>query len=214
MDKRRSVSTLALAALLVTGCGVATPAPWPAGTQAFLKNPDGPRVLVRIPWDQRGRVQDRPSVRVLNGTRVIIVADPQAVRPVQGASPVRVQVAGGAYDGVEVLVPRLALSPGPPLPTEVKPMPGARVALALGCVTLLAVLLWVVCESVFEDLRWWLLTRRYRATRHPGGPSVSVEGHPHSVGTFTPLEEGEWIAWVADWNAGLKQRRRQVAPRA
>ena len=59
----------------VSGCGSAVDVYWPPGTSAVLCDRDAPRVLAKVPIEQRAMIKRR-SLAIANNTPVAIVEDP------------------------------------------------------------------------------------------------------------------------------------------
>ena len=122
----QSIHLLGLMAVILvvsyaSGCAGDADVSWSTGTPALLQDRDAPRVLARVPLEQRAAVRRR-SLTIPNGTPVVIVDDP-ASRTLAGGSirseppdeRVRVVIAKGEGEGTEVIVRRqdLAFRPGP-----------------------------------------------------------------------------------------------------
>ena len=96
-----------------SGCGSdATNVNWSAGTAAVLRDPYAPRVMARVPTEQRAVVKHR-SLAITNNTPVTILDDPAYGALPRGSTgseppttPVLVRVEQGIDQGIEVLVRR------------------------------------------------------------------------------------------------------------
>jgi hypothetical protein len=202
-------------ASLANGCASSQGTYWPAGTEAVVSSPTSQRMLVRVPTDQRASAGGRNWVAIDSGARVLCLEDldynvalATKYNPYP-TSDVRVEVLEGTSNGLEVFIPRRALSgPMDPKPADQgKPLRLIAFAiLAFSAASLIATGANAVsCRR--EVIRHWIeshpgeglpeRTRRHRPG--PGVPSARIE------------DETEWATWLASRNARSQNRTDEPA---
>jgi len=206
----------AVAVCQAIGCGYGGPGEYPAGIESIVLNPNAPRVMARVPLDQRGRNGGRRTLPISNNTRVLSVDEPgsgpvsrRTTNPSSTAFLVRVRVLEGADRGIEVLVPPQELSP-PPDPNELSPR-----SMALGVLVLFgaAAIAWCI-ETLVLTLKGRRDANRYSIATSSlerfGNRRRARTERPPIIAPYT-MDHGRWIAWIADRNTRSKNRRREVA---
>ena len=210
----RSVRLSRLAAVIVvvshgSGCG-SSEVYLPTGTAAMLQDRDAPRVLARVPIEQRANVKRR-SLTLMNTTPVTILDDPaKPERSLSSSSsqtpndPVGVKVANGTYQGIEVRVRRRDLT----LPSGPNENLAAFLPISFLILIATAAVLWSIEALVLA------LKSRRKGTRDEITIDADARFGSH---TLTPRrtnritdrgdrECDQWLAWVAAMTARRKLR--------
>ncbi len=204
---------LSLVAICLSGC--AGEPGWPAGTEAVVASPNARAVNTRMLRDQTGKI-DRRAVSIANQTPVVSVDD-QAFRrsladPTRALSPgdpVRVKIASGERQGIEVVVRRRDLAP----------MPDASAARSVyGPVALVLLILLAVTLASLETVVRLILKMRERRCEllaEPLGQRLETAGAVRAskprLAERTDRECERWCEWIEGINHRRKARCERLA---
>lgn len=183
---------------------------WPAGTAALLQDRDAPRVLARVPTEQRAIVKRR-SLAIPNNTRVTVVDDPAyralSQNPTRSDSLrdlVRVKVMTGVDQEVELMVRRQDLAPAPD-PNETSS--------AFPPIFFLVLIATAATVSFIEKVALrWKRRREFNRdeitiyARARVESSTQTPRRPIRVTDRGDTECDQWLAWVAAMTARRKLR--------
>ena len=199
-----------------SGCGYDEGDHWATGTAAWLKDRDAPRVLGRVPTEQRA-IAKRRSLAFPNNTRVTVVDDPAyralSKDPTRSDSlrdHVRVKVTTGVDQEVELIVRRQDLAPTPG-PNDT--------SLAFLLIVFLAPILFLVLialaatvSSIETVALRWKRRREFNRDEITIYARARVESltqtprRPTRVTDRGDTECDQWLAWVAAMTARRKLR--------
>jgi hypothetical protein len=190
-----------------SGCGSAAEVYWPAGTAAFVRDCDAPRVLAEVPVEQRAIVKRR-SLAFANNTPVTVLVDPAYGALSRGATrfnnPVRVRMTKEFHQGNEVIVRRQDLVLPPGLNESLAPiLPISFLVLIAAATTL-----WSV-EKLALTLKYRREANHDEITIHPSERVGSRSLTPTRRTQITDRNDSEcdqWLAWVAAMTARRKVR--------
>jgi hypothetical protein len=199
-----AVAVVIVITLSLAGCGYSIPpAGWPAGTELIAQAAGARGARAIVPRDPQDEIARSAVVMLANQTPVVVVEDP--LFPARNANAsrlqtprafVRVAIAKGDRQGMEVLVPRRQLAPKPePASWAVTFLPLAVLFL---CAT--AVAFWLLETSVL-----FLLRIRSRGPMHQLasacgqrlGPNVWRRGSRPRLIERTDDDCERWREWIA-----------------
>ena len=192
-----------------SGCAYEDGGYWPAGTAALLQDRDAPRVLGRVPTEQRAIVKRR-SMAIPNNTRVTVVDDPayralsqDPTRTDSLRDHVRVKVATGVDQEVELIVRRQDLAPAPDPNDTSEFLP----------ILFLVLIATAATVSFIETVALrWKRRREFNRDEITIYARARVESltqtprRPTRVTDRGDTECDQWLAWVAAMTARRKLR--------